>query len=152
MRSDGRPLPDVAQTGVLRDLGLLRTDELPDVASRWLAVDLIDSENIRELAGTAKSDTWTIDGLLAAAINEARPEMHHSAGDRRQIALDWVVGHWRLDHDTKSAIKTLARLGENDPGLDLDFFIGLDDELQDDWGRSEQELIAEAAAEFNRLS
>jgi len=34
MRSDGRALPDLAQTLVLRQLGLIRTDQLPDLAAR----------------------------------------------------------------------------------------------------------------------
>jgi len=33
MRSDGRALPDLAQTLVLRQLGLIRTDKLPDLAA-----------------------------------------------------------------------------------------------------------------------
>jgi hypothetical protein len=40
MRSDGRALPDLTETLVLRPLGLIRTDQLPDLAARWLATDL----------------------------------------------------------------------------------------------------------------
>jgi hypothetical protein len=43
MRSDGRALPDLTQTIVLRQLGLIRTDQLPDLAARWLAADMTDT-------------------------------------------------------------------------------------------------------------
>jgi hypothetical protein len=43
MRSDGRTLPDLTQTLVLRQLGLIRTSRLPELAARWLAADMTDT-------------------------------------------------------------------------------------------------------------
>ena len=51
MKSDGAALPDVAETVVLHRLGLVRSDDLPDIAARWLASDLVDTESVRMLAG-----------------------------------------------------------------------------------------------------
>ena len=61
MRSDGRALPDLTQTLVLHRLGLIRSDELPDLAARWLAAGMTDTESTRMLAcdpGTTHG-AWT---------------------------------------------------------------------------------------------
>ena len=44
MQNDGRVLPNLAETVVLHRLGLIRADELPMVAAKWLAADIIDTE------------------------------------------------------------------------------------------------------------
>ena len=44
MRSDGRVLPDLTQTLVLNRLCLIRSDELPYLAARWLAAGMTDTE------------------------------------------------------------------------------------------------------------
>jgi len=52
---------------VLHQLGLIRTDELPDLASRWLAADMVDTESVRILAGHTKHDPWALEHLLDLA-------------------------------------------------------------------------------------
>ena len=47
MRSDGRVLPDLTQTLVLNRLCLIRSDELPYLAARWLAAGMTDTESTR---------------------------------------------------------------------------------------------------------
>jgi hypothetical protein len=65
MRSDGSVLPDVAETIVLHRLGLVRSDELPDIAARWLASGVVDTESVRMLAGHDPHDLWMLEQLLA---------------------------------------------------------------------------------------
>ena len=71
MQNDGRVLPNLAETVVLHRLGLIRTDELPMFAARWLAADVIDTESIRLLAGHDSHDPWELERLLVEATNEA---------------------------------------------------------------------------------
>ena len=73
MRSDGCALPDLTQTLVLRQLGLVRTDQLPDLAARWLAADMTDSPSTRRLAWHNPRDSWAVDQLLADAAAETGP-------------------------------------------------------------------------------
>lgn len=144
MRSDGRVLPDLTQTLVLRRLGLIRSDELPGLAARWLAADMTDTESSRILAGHSRHDPWGLDQLLSAVIDEAGAVAPVDPAAIRDIALAWVAVTWRDDKDTRAAVRTLARLGETRPDLDLGHFIGLDDEWAGRWGRLPPALKAEA--------
>ena len=67
VRFDGRVLPTLVETAVLHRLDLIRTDELPDLAARWLATNLADTESIRMLAGHDRRDPWRLEQLLADA-------------------------------------------------------------------------------------
>jgi hypothetical protein len=151
MRSDGRALPDLAQTLVLRQLGLIRTDQLPDLAARWLAADMTDSPSTRMLAGHNPSDPWRLDELLADAAAETGTTAPADPAALQAIAVDWVTATWRDNHDTRAAIATLARLGETYPDFDLGLFIGLDDEWNGGWGRLEPDLKAAAEQEINHI-
>ena len=100
MRSDGHALPDLTQTFVPRQLGLIRTDQLPDLAARWLAADMTDSPSTRMLAGHIPSDPWTLDQLLAGAAAETGTTAPTDAAALQAIAIDWVTATWRDNHDT----------------------------------------------------
>jgi hypothetical protein len=151
MRSDGRALPDLTQTLALRQVGLIRTDQLPDLAARWLAADMTDTPSTRMLAGHHPSDPWGLDQLLAAVAAEAATTAPADPASLQAIAVDWVTTTWRDNHDTRAAIATLARLGETYPDFDLGLFIGLDDEWNGGWGRLEPDLKAAAEQEIDHI-
>jgi hypothetical protein len=88
MRSDGEPLPDLAETVVLHRLRLVRSDDLPNIAARWLASDLVDSESVRILAGEDPHDPWTLKQLLAAAVSEANVNVASDYAEVQRIAVD----------------------------------------------------------------
>lgn len=151
MRSDGRALPDLTQTVVLRRLGLIRTDQLPGLAARWLAADMTDTPAARMLAGHDPSESWGLDQLLAEAAAEAGTSAPTDSAALEAIAVGWVTATWRDNHDTRAAIATLARLGETCPDFDLGLFIGLDDEWNGGWGRLEPDLKAAAEQEIDHI-
>lgn len=152
MRSDGEVLPDLHEAVILHDLGLVRTDQLPGLAARWLATDVADTESVRILAGHDARDPWGLEGLLAASVTEAAVEITADQEQQRLTAIDWVTSNWRLDHATRSAVRTLARLGQTHLELDLDFVVGLDDEWSGGWGRLSPDLDAAAEQELNHPS
>jgi hypothetical protein len=151
VRSDGSALPDLTQALVLRQLGLIRTDQLPDLAARWLAADMTDTPSTRMLAGHNPRDPWALDQLLADAAAETGATVPADDASRRAIALDWVASTWRDNNDTRTAVSTLARLGETYLELDLGRFIGLDDEWRGRWGRSEADLKVAAEQEIHHI-
>lgn len=151
MQSDGRVLPDLAETTVLHHLGLVRSDELPDIAARWLAADLVDTESVRMLAGHDTHDPWALEQLLADSLSEAAVIVPSTPDEKQRIAVEWVTMRWRESGDIRWAIGTLAHLGETDAGFDLGLFVGLDDEWSGGWGRLESDLKAEAKRELDRL-
>ena len=61
MRSDGAVLRDVVETVVLHRLLLVRSDELPDLAARWLASEVVVSESVRLPAGYDRHDPWALE-------------------------------------------------------------------------------------------
>jgi len=146
-------MPDLAETVVLHRLGLLRSDDLPDLAARWLAADLADGESVRQLAGHDPHDPWGLEHLLAGAVSEARLEVPCDPDTVEKVALDWVRSTWQKSRDTPWAVATLAHLGETHlDQLDLGLFVGLDVEWVDGWGRAVPELRQEAESELERQS
>lgn len=119
MRSDGRVLPDLAEAVVLHRLGLVRSDDLPDLAARWLAADLVDTESVRMLAGHDPNDPWMLEKLLADSVSEANASVPTNPADVQTDAIDWVTSTWRQLGDTPWAVSRLARLGETEPDFDL---------------------------------
>ena len=150
MRSDGTPLPDLSETAVLHTLGLITTDQLPDLAARWLAAELVDTEAVRRLAGHDRHDPSALEQLLEDALREAHAEPPTDASLIESIAVDYVTTRWRHDRDTHDAVATLARLGESHADFDLGLFIGLDDEWNGGWGRLAPDLKAAAELEIER--
>jgi hypothetical protein len=151
MRSGGRVLPDLTETLVLRQLGLIRTDQLPDLAARWLATDLSDSPAIRMLAGHDTRDPWGLDQLLDQVAAETGAIAPAGTAATQAIAVSWVTSTWRDDHDTRAAITTLARLGETHPDFDLGLFIGLDNQWNGGWGRLDPDIKAAAEQEIHHI-
>jgi hypothetical protein len=151
VRSDGAVLPDLVETVVLHQLGLVRSDDLPGIAARWLASDVIDTQSVRLLAGHDPHDPWMLEQLLADAVSEARVEVPGDVATVQHIAVDWVTMTWRESGDTRWAVSTLARLGETEPAFDLGPFIGLDDEWNGSWGRLKPDLQSAARHELERL-
>ena len=144
-------LPDLVETVVLHRLLLVRSDELPDLAARWLASDLADTESIRLLAGHDRHDPWALEQLLADVASEADIDVPSDPDTVQEIAVGWISSTWRETQDTRWAITTLARLGETDPEFDLGLFIGLDDEWSGGWGRLDADLKQAAKRELSRL-
>lgn len=144
------PLPGLREAGVLHDLGVIRTDQLPDLAARWLATDTVDTEAVRMLAGHVRHDPEAIQRLMHDALQEAHVEPLQEPSAVRDVALKHISARWRLDHDTRGAVALLARLGEGRPDLHLDEFIGLDDEWTGGWGRLAREVEAAAEAKLSR--
>jgi hypothetical protein len=147
----GKVLPGLAETVVLYQLGLVRSDALPDIAARWLAAEHIDTESVRILAGHARGDRWALEQLLMDSVAEAEVMVPTSPAERQRIAVEWVTMSWRADGGIRWAVAALARLGETDPDFDVGLFVGLDDEWNAGWGRLETELKAEAVQELDRL-
>jgi hypothetical protein len=151
VRSDGAVLPDFAETVVLHRLLLVRSDELPDLAARWLAADVVDTESVRLLAGYDRHDPWALERLLADVVSEANMAVPSDSATVQEIAVDWITSTWQQTQDTRWAVTTLARLGESDPEFDLGLFIGLDDEWSGGWGRPNADLNQAAKQELGRL-
>ena len=143
--------PDLAEAVVLHRLGMVRSDDLPDLAARWLAADLVDTESVRMLAVHDPNDPWGLEKLLADAVSEASIPARTSPADVQGVAVDWVTSNWRQSGDTHWAVSTLARLGETDPEFDLLLSIGLDDEWNGGWGCLEPDLKTEARSELDHL-
>jgi hypothetical protein len=142
-------LPDLREAYVLYRLGFVRTDDLPDLAARWLAADLVDNEPVRLLAGHDPHDPAMLDTLIANSVTEAGVTIPSESAELQAIAVDWVTSTWRHTGDTRWAVSTLARLGETYPEFDLGLWIGLDDEWNGGWGRLEPDLKAAAKSELD---
>ena len=151
MWSDGPVLPDLAETVVLHRLLLVLSDELPDLAARWLASGLVDTGSVRRLAGCDPHDAWALERLLTECVAEAQVQVPSDAHTVQRIAVDWVTETWRQNQNTRWAVATLAHLGETEPDFDLGLFIGLDDEWSGGWGRLDQDLLHAAKQELGRL-
>jgi hypothetical protein len=149
MKNDGRVLPNLAETVVLHRLGLIRTDQLPMVAARWLAADVVDSESIRLLASHDSHDPWELERLLVEATDEVGVAPSTNTAAEENIAVNWVTNNWREDGDTRAAVAVLARLGETHFDWDLGLFVGLDDEWSGHWGRLEPDLKADAKLQLD---
>jgi hypothetical protein len=143
--------PGPPETVVLRRLGLVRSDELPDIAAGWLAEEGPDTEAVRLLAGHDRGDPWGLDRLLADSIREAGVAVPDATDAIERIAVDWVTATWRRSGNTRWAVMTLAGLGETYPEFDLGLFIGLDDEGSGGWGRLEPDLKTAARQELRAL-
>lgn len=150
MHSDGSPLPNLSETAVLHAVGVIRTDQLPGLAARWLAADLVDTEAVRMLAGHVRHDPWSLEQLLRDVLDQAHVETPREPLAVRNVVATYVAAQWQHDGDTPSAVVTLARLGESEPDLDLGPFIGLADEWTAGWGRPVPELQAAAETELKR--
>ena len=135
---------------MLHRLLLVRSDEFPDLAARWLASGLLDTESVRELAGCDRHDPWALEQLLAESVSEANVDLPDDPITVRSVAVDWVTSTWRSTHNTRWAVATLARLGETHFDFNLGLFIGLNDEWGGGWGRSDADLDRAAAHELER--
>jgi hypothetical protein len=91
VRSDGAVLHDLVVTVVLHQLGLVRSDDLPGIAARWLASDVVDTQSVRLLAGHDPHDPWMLERLFADAVSEAKVEVPGDAATVQHIAVDWVT-------------------------------------------------------------
>jgi hypothetical protein len=151
MQNDGCVLPSLAETVVLHRLGLIRTDELPMAAARWLAADGVDTESIRLLAGHDPHDPWELERLLVVAADAVRVIPPTDPAAEENIAVNWVTNNWREDRDTRGAVAVLARLGVTQYDWDLGLFVGLDDEWNSGWGRLEPDLKADAELQLDFL-
>lgn len=89
MLFDGDALPDPAETPVLHNFGLVRSNELPNIAVRWLVADLVDRESVRMLAGHDAHDPWGLEQLPMGSVSEAHLTVPSSPDQQRRIAVVW---------------------------------------------------------------
>lgn len=148
MHSDGSPLPDLRETAVLHSVGVIKTDQLPDLAARWLAADLVDTEAVRTLAGHGRHDPWALEQLLRDALDEAHAEPPREPLAVRNLVVGYVAAQWQHNRDTRGAVAVLARLGQSETELELGGFIRIADEWTGGWGRPMSELQAAAETEL----
>jgi hypothetical protein len=134
--------PTSPEAVVLHRLGLIRTDDLPMVAARWLVADVADTESKRLLAGHDPHDPWELERLLVEATDEVAVTPPTDPTAEEKIAVDWVTNNWAEDRNARAAVAVLARLGETHFDWDLGLFVGLDDEWNSRWGRLEPDLKA----------
>lgn len=150
VRNDGLPLPEPDEVAVLHGYDLVRSDELPGIATRWLASGHPDSPSVAELAASDPHDAWGAESLLKQIARDLSPQSAVQRTDDERVVIEWVTETWRATGDTWWAVQTLARLGEEFPDFDLGVFVGYSDELAGGWGRLAPDLLQEAHAELGR--
>jgi hypothetical protein len=139
-------IPTPAQGAALRDLGMLSTDEVPMVAAHWLTE--YDSPSLRRSAGLDGSEGWLIDRLWPEVLSDLG--VRETNGERAwDLAVSFQFAAWRAgDRSINEVMSQVIRAYiENDypryppePG----HLYGLDDELEGGWGRTSQEVLADA--------
>jgi hypothetical protein len=143
--------PGPAETAVLLTIGLVRTDDLPELAARWLADGTADTEAVRVLAGHVRDDHWALDQLMADVVEQLAVVVPVDPEDVSRIVLDHVAGEWAITGDTRRAVAVLSGLAQEDRGLMLgEDWVGLDDEWQGGWGRTVSQIRTVVQAELRR--
>ena len=148
MISDGYVLPDPAEAAVLVEVGLVRTDELPGLAARWLAADVADTGACRMLAAHDRSDSWGLRDLLSDVLDEGEVDTATGVAKERAIIGEWVARRSLEDLDVRAAVRLLAGVGEARPELALGAFVDVDDEWRGGYFRSSAQLEQDAQAEL----
>ena len=124
MRSDGRALPDLTQTLVLRQLGLIRTDQLPDLAARWLAADMTDSPSTRMLAGHNPANPHGCPTSCCPKAQQKPGPPHPQTPQYRSQSPSIGSPQPGATTTTPGSHRYPAGLGETYPDFDLGLFIG----------------------------
>lgn len=125
---------------------MLNTDQIPMLAAIWLVE--FDSPALRRLAGLDPSDGWLIDRAWPEALAELGV---HDVSDEQawDLAISLQFGSWRAgDRSIAEIMSQVVRAYiENDyPQFvpEAGHLYGLDDELGADWGRTSEDVLAEA--------
>jgi len=138
-------VPSPAKAAALRSLGLLRTDEIPMLAAHWLVE--YDSPALRRLAGLDTTDGWLIDRMWPEVLADLRVEVIR--GEQAwDLAFSFQLAAWRAGERSLSEVMSVAIRAyiESDyPEYppEAGWLYGLDDELQGDWGRGPDVVLAD---------
>ncbi|WP_193614322.1 hypothetical protein [Nocardioides lijunqiniae] len=139
-------IPSPAQGAALRHLRMLGTDEAPMMAAHWLVES--DSPALRRLAGVDGSEGWLIDQLWPEVIADLG--VHDLSGERAwDLAMSFQLAAWRAgDRSVLEVMSQVLRAYiENDyPQYvpEAGHLYGLEDELDGGWGRTSEEVLADA--------
>jgi len=144
-------IPSPAQGAALRHLGMLNTDEIPMVAAHWLTE--YDSPALRRLAGLNGSEGWLIDQLWPEVLSDLGVD--EVDGEHAwDLSVAFQLTAWRAGDRsiTKVMSQVIRAYIENDyPRYvpEAGQLYGLEDELEGGWGRTPQEVLAEAEQTLN---
>ena len=122
---------------------MLRTDELPMLAARWLADH--DSESLVRLAGLDGSEGWLIDQLWPEVLADLGVEAAASQESLWNRAVAWQVAAWRAGDRNLEDIATVVLRAAHDEGFpDAAWggghLSGLEVELVGGWGRPQEQV------------
>jgi hypothetical protein len=138
-------VPNPGEGAALRQLGVLRTDELPMLAAQWLVE--LDSPALRRLAGLDESDGWLIDQVWPEVLADLG--VATAAGEQAwDLAITFLVGSWRAgDRTTLDVLREVIRAYIDNDYLryapEAGHLYDLDDELDGGRGRPRREVLAE---------
>ena len=125
---------------------MLRTDDVPMLAAHWL-VDF-DSPALRRLAGLDRSDGWLIDRVWPEVLADLG--VHDASGKRAwDLAISFQLASWHAGERSITEVmsQVIRAYIENDYPRYVPVagaLYGLDDELEGHWGRTSEEVLAEA--------
>jgi hypothetical protein len=144
-------MEDLAWTLDLLVLGMQPPEELPVIATNAL-VEGIDSESLRELAGTLPIQYQNARDLFLSAMSELNIAIPSEQQARwsavRHWAIDMVEG--RLDPRAASGLIHWDGSNELDQPKSLTVFVALEDEWDEDEARRPEieQTMMEAAKDF----
>jgi hypothetical protein len=139
-------IPNPEQGAALRQLRMLRTDEVPMLAAHWLAD--FDSPMLRRLAGLSASEGWLIDQLWPEVLADLG--VNEASGEQEwDLAISFQLAAWRSGERTTTDVmsQVIRAYIENDYpryAPEAGHLYGLDDELAGEWGRAHEDVLAEA--------
>lgn len=147
-------VPTPSQAAALRQLGLLRSDELPLIAAHLLIN--LDTPALRQLAGLAGSDTWLIDRVWPEALDELGVADLDSQ-QAWKIAVVFLVDALHAgDRSAEEVLRAVARFfvenGYPSWAPEASHIYGLEDELDGRWGRTRDAVLADAVEVLAELA
>jgi hypothetical protein len=116
------------------------------VAAHWLVES--DSSALRRLAGLNGSEGWLIDRLWPEVLADLG--VHEVSGEQAwDLAISFQLASWRSGERSIAEVmsQVIRAYIENDyPGYlpEAGEMYGLEDELEGRWGRTSEEVLAEA--------
>jgi hypothetical protein len=148
-----KTVPTPPEAAALRELGMLRSDELPMIAANWL-VDR-DTPALRRLAGLDESDAWLIDKVWADVTAELNVESV-STEAAWQLAMTHEIAAWRAgEKSTVDVLREVVRFyidnGYPKWAREAAHLYGLEDELDGSWGRKPDDVLAEVGRTLDEL-
>jgi hypothetical protein len=139
-------IPSPSQGAALRQLGMLRTDEIPLLAAHWL--EKLDSSAVRQIAGLNGPEGWLIDQLWPEVLTDLG--VHEVSSEKGwDLAMAFQLAAWQAGERSTGEVMShvIRAYVENDyPGYlpEAGYLYGLDDELGGGWGRASEDVLADA--------